>query len=117
MANYLPLPNGAYYPVAEGQDPRDAWQRAMQKYPEAFETKTAQPEAHPEGGFFPALKSAYSAVKSEGAGLLGRSGLMDLAEAEKYIAGEKKYQADTFKGTTKSWSEDPITHVKELIGG
>jgi hypothetical protein len=36
---------------------------------------------------------------------LGRSGLMDLAEAEKYIEEQKKYQTDTFKGTTKSGSK------------
>ena len=117
MAKVIPLPNGSYFPIDEGQSVASALAEARQYYPDAFAPKQAQPEAQPEGGFFPALKSAYSAVKSEGAGLLGRSGLMDLAEAEKYIEEQKKYQADTFKGTTKSWSEDPITHVKELIGG
>jgi predicted transcriptional regulator len=116
MANYLPLPNGAYYPIAEGQDPRDAWQRAMQKYPEAFETKQVQPEKKPESGFFPALKATYSSLKSEGVGLAGRAGLMDLDEAKKYIEEQKKYQADTWKPTEKGWLEDPITHVTELAG-
>jgi len=117
MAKVIPLPNGSYFPIDEGQSVASALEEARHYYPEAFETKQAQPEAQPEGGFFPALKSAYSAVKSEGAGLLGRSGLMDLADAEKYIEEQKKYQADTFKGTTKSWAEDPLTHVKELVGG
>ena len=33
---YLPLPNGAFYPVQEGQSPKDAWLKAQEKYPEAF---------------------------------------------------------------------------------
>lgn len=118
MATYLPLPNGAYYPVADGQDPKDAWQRAMQKYPEAFTPKPPEPpKPEAEGGFFPALKAGYSALKSDVAGLAGRSGLMDLAEAEKYIAGEKKYQAETFKPTTESFADAPLTNIKELLGG
>ena len=118
MATYLPLPNGAYYPVADGQDPKDAWQRAMQKYPEAFTPKPPEPpKPEAEGGFFPALKASYSALTSNAVGLAGRTGIMDLPEAEKYIADEKKYQAETFKPTTKSFAEDPLTNIKELLGG
>ena len=118
MANYLPLPNGGYYPVAEGQSPKEAWQKAMRDYPEAFTPQQPeQPKPEAEGGFFPALKAGYSALKSDVAGLAGRSGLMDLAEAEKYIAGEKKYQAETFKPTTESFAEAPLTNIKELLGG
>lgn len=118
MANYLPLPNGGYYPVANGQDPKEAWQQAMRDYPEAFTSKQPEPpKPEPEGGFFPALKAGYSALKSDIAGLAGRTGIMDLPEAEKYIAEQKKYQADTFKATTKSFVEDPLANVKELLGG
>lgn len=90
----------------------------MQLYPDAFASKQPeQPKPEAEGGFFPALKAGYSALKSDVAGLAGRSGLMDLAEAEKYIAGEKKYQAETFKPTTESFAEAPLTNIKELLGG
>jgi len=33
---YLPLPDGSFYPVQEGQSPKDAWLKAQEKYPEAF---------------------------------------------------------------------------------
>jgi len=118
MAKVIPLPNGSYFPIDEGQSVASALAEARRYYPEAFtQQQPEQPKPEAEGGFFPALKAAYSGVKSEGVGLLGRSGLMDLAEAEKYIAGEKKYQADTFKPTTKSFAEDPLTNIKELLGG
>ena len=118
MAQAVQLPDGSYFPVKEGERPSEAYRAAMQLYPDAFAPKQQeQPKPEPEGGFLPSLKSTYSALKSDTAGLLGRTGLMDLSAAEKYIEEQKKYQADTFKGTTKSWSEDPLTHVTELVGG
>ena len=118
MAQAVQLPDGRYFPIKEGERPEDAYRAAMQLYPDAFEIKQPEPpKPEAEGGFFPALKAGYSALKSDIAGLAGRSGLMDLAEAEKYIAGEKKYQADTFKPTTEGFADAPLTNIKELLGG
>jgi hypothetical protein len=36
MANYIRLPNGAYYEAAEGQDYNAAVRDAFKQYPEAF---------------------------------------------------------------------------------
>jgi hypothetical protein len=41
MADYLPLPDGTFYPIQEGTSPQEAWRAAKQKYPEAFVTKAA----------------------------------------------------------------------------
>ena len=118
MAQAIQLPDGTYFPIKQGERPDDAYRAAMQLYPSAFAPQQPeQPKPEAEGGFFPALKAGYSALKSDVAGLAGRSGLMDLAEAEKYIAGEKQYQAETFKPTTESFAEAPLTNIKELLGG
>ena len=115
MANYLPLPDGTYYPVAEGEDPKVAWQRAMQKYPEAFADKA--PEEAPKSGFVPALKAGFSSLKGDVAALAGRTGIMGLPEAEKYIAEQEAYQKKTFAPTQEGWLESPLTKVGELAGG
>jgi len=101
MAQYLPLPDGTYYPVAEGEDPKVAWQRAMQKYPEAFGGGETAPQ--PKSGFMPALKAGVSSLKSDVAALAGRTGLMGQPEAEKYIAEQEKYQKATFKPTEEGF--------------
>jgi predicted transcriptional regulator len=118
MVQAVQLPDGRYFPIKDGERPEEAYRVAMQLHPEAFAQKQpAQPQPEAEGGFFPALKAGYSALKSDIAGLAGRSGLMDLAEAEKYIAEQKKYQAETFKPTTEGFAEAPLTNIKELLGG
>ena len=118
MAQAVQLPDGRYFPIRQGERPEDAYRAAMQLYPDAFEIKQPEPpKPEAEGGFFPALKAGYSALKADVAGLAGRAGLMDLPAAEKYIAEQKKYQADTFKPTTESFLEAPITNIKELLGG
>ena len=115
MAQYLPLPDGTYYPVAEGEDPKVAWQRAMQKYPEAF--GAGEPKAQPKSGFMPALKAGVSSLKSDVAALAGRTGIMGLPEAEKYIAEQEKYQKATYKPTEEGFMEAPLTKIGELAGG
>lgn len=115
MAQYLPLPDGTYYPVAEGEDPKVAWQRAMQKYPEAFGGGEAAPQ--PKSGFMPALKAGVSSLKSDVAALAGRTGIMGLPEAEKYIAEQEKYQKATYKPTEEGFMEAPLTKIGELAGG
>lgn len=71
----------------------------------------------PESGFLPALKSGYSGLKSDVATLLGRTGLMDEAAAEKYRAEQEAYQKKTFKPTEEGWTEAPFTKATELLGG
>ena len=76
----------------------------------------AQPEAAPESGFTPALKAGISGLKSAGAALAGRTGLMDVERAQQVMEEEAKYQQKTFK-PTETWGEAPVTKGLELLGG
>jgi hypothetical protein len=87
----------------------------MQKYPEAFGAGEAAPQA--KSGFMPALKAGVSSLKSDVAALAGRTGIMGLPEAEKYIAEQEKYQKATYKPTEEGWTEAPLTKLGELAGG
>jgi len=115
MAQYLPLPDGNSVTIREGETPSDAWKRALQMYPESFASKT--PEEQPKSGFMPALKAGFSSLKEDVAGLAGRAGIMDLPEAEQYIAKQKAYQKKTFAPTQEGFLEAPFTKIGELAGG
>jgi len=71
----------------------------------------------PEEGFVPAIKSGISELKSAGAALAGRTGVMDTERAKQIMVGEEAYQKRTFKPTEKGWSGDPLTKFTELLGG
>jgi hypothetical protein len=116
MANYIQLPNGAYFPALEGEDYQTTVRAAYAKYPEAFGGEKTLEEG-PKSGFMPALKAGFSNLKGDVAALAGRTGLMALPEAEKYIAEQEAYQKKTFAPTTAGWTEDPLTKIKELAGG
>ena len=116
MPQYLPLPDGTSVTIREGETPQDAWARAQQMYPEAFGVKPTLQE-QPQGGFVPALKAGISGLKSDVAALAGRTGLMNEAEAEKYIKEQEEYRKRTFKPTEEGWTEAPFTKTKELLGG
>jgi hypothetical protein len=75
-----------------------------------------QPEPQPESGFLPALKAGASGVKSAGAALLGRTGVMDEDRAKQIMSEEEAYQQRTFK-PTQTWGEAPLTKGLELLGG
>ena len=117
MAKYLNLPDGTSIQIKEGETPAQARARAFEKYPEAFGYgKQAAPEAQPESGFTPALKAGYSGLKSGLAALAGKTGIMDPAAAEQYIAEQEKYQKQTYKPTA-TFGEAPVTKTLELLGG
>lgn len=49
MANYIRLPNGAYYEAAEGQSASDAMRDAFKYFPQAFGVEAEAPKAKKEG--------------------------------------------------------------------
>jgi hypothetical protein len=116
MANYIQLPNGAYYPALEGEDYATTVRAAYAKYPEAFGGEK-NIEEQPKSGFMPALKAGFSNLKGDVAALAGRTGIMGLPEAEKYIAEQAAYQKKTFAPTKESFIEAPLTNIAELAGG
>jgi len=115
MAQYLPLPDGSSVTIREGETPQQAWERAQEMYPEAFGIRQKQ-EAAPEGGFLAASKAGLAGLKGDIAALAGRTGAVDEAAAEKYIAEQEAYKKKTFKPTEKGWTEAPGTKIAELLG-
>ena len=49
MPQALPLPDGRFVTIREGETPAETWARAQRMYPEAFKSKES--EGNPEGGF------------------------------------------------------------------
>jgi hypothetical protein len=84
-------------------------------YPESFASKT--PEEQPKSGFMPSIKGAISDIKGAGAALAGRTGIMELPAAEKYIAEQEAYKKKTFKPTQEGFFEAPLANIAELAGG
>ena len=50
MPEYLPLPDGSFLTLKKGQDPKDAWVKAVEAYPEAFGITPPKPEEPTIGG-------------------------------------------------------------------
>jgi len=109
---YLRLPDGSYMDVPEGVSQREALAHAKEKYKDLF-----QPPEKPDTGLTGAAKASYQTLKGDIAALAGKTGLMDIAEAEKY---QKERQAEAqrvFKPTEEGWTEAPFLKARELLGG
>lgn len=91
----------------------------MRDHPAEFGFATGEPPkgVGPKSGFMPALKAGVENLKGDIAAVAGRSGIMDLAAAEKYRAEKQKSAAETFKPTEDNWIESPLTKLGELAGG
>ena len=109
---YLRLPNGSYVETPEGMSDRDAFAKAREKFPEAFE-----PVATPKSGGVAAAKAGFQELKGDIAALAGRTGLMDVEEAAKYKAAQERKAQRIFKPTEENWLEAPVTKFSELLGG
>lgn len=115
MAQGVQLPDGSAVTIRPGETPESAYARAQQMYPESFAAKN--PEEGPKSGFMPALKAGFAGLKGDVAALAGRTGIMGLPEAEKYIAEQEAYQKKTFAPTKEGFFEAPLANIKELAGG
>lgn len=88
MANYIRLPNGAYYEASEGQSPADARREALKLFPEAFGLPKPV-EAQPQKAGF----SLSDLLTSFGQGAVGSTkALTDVAGAEN-VASQALEQA------------------------
>jgi hypothetical protein len=74
-------------------------------------------EQNTDTGFTGALKSSIEGIKAEGYATLGRTGLMNVDEAEKQYKEHKQKSQDIFKPTEEGWTQAPVTKFKELLGG
>lgn len=109
---YLRLPDGSYMEVPEGVSQSEALAHAKEKYADLF-----KPAVRPDTGFTGAAKAGYQTLKGDIAALAGRTGLMDVEEAEKYRQERQAEAQRIFKPTEEGWSEAPLLKVRELLGG
>jgi hypothetical protein len=117
MPQYVQLPDGGFFPLKEGEDPNSALREAEKLYPQAFGiTQKKETVAAPQSGFKAATKAGLASLKGDVAALAGRTGLMDEANAEKYIQEQEAYRQKTFK-PTETFGEAPLTKGLELLGG
>ena len=104
MANYVQLPNGAYYEAKEGQTYQEAIREAYAKYPEAFgRVSETSPEEAPKGGFAPAFRAGVESLKGEAALTAGKLGLMDTGAAQRYQEEKEARAKQVFKPTEEGW--------------
>jgi len=109
---YLRLPDGSYMEVPEGVSQGEALAHAREKYKELF-----TPAVKPDTGLTGAAKAGYQTLKGDIAALAGKTGLMDVEEAQKYQQERQAEAARVFKPTEEGWTEAPFLKARELIGG
>lgn len=115
MAQYIPLPDGSYLKLKEGESFNDGWSRAQRTYPEAFGPVAGATK--PESGFFPALKAGKEELMGGLAALAGRTGLMGAEAAQKEYEARQQKAKEIFAPTEAGWTEAPGTKLAELLGG
>ena len=107
---YIRLPNNSYFPVAEGESPKQALEEARKAYPKAFMTEG---EIESKQGFLPAAGDAFKRAKAgtyEAAGkLFGSETLKDLALKEQKELEEKP-------GFIPTTEEDRTAAFKKGLG-
>lgn len=117
MAQSVQLPDGSWFPLKEGEDPRAALQEASKLYPDAFGRREEAKPKQDTAGFKAAAAAGFERLKGEAALTAGKAGLLDQAKAQQeYEAAQKRAQA-RFTPTEDSWTESPWQKFKETAGG
>ena len=103
MANYIQLPNGAYYPALEGEDYQSTVRAAYAKYPEAFGGEKVE-GSKPETGLLADVKASARNLLN-----IGRTGLGALTGDTTAAAMEgAKRQEEAAKGYTPGFQPQKI---------
>ena len=117
MAQSIKLPDGSFFPLKEGEDPREAMAEASRMYPEAFGRKKGEDKPKEDTkGFKAAAAAGFERLKGESALTAAKLGLMDVEEAEKFQKEKQAAAAKRFTPTQDSFIESPLQNVKELLG-
>ena len=117
MAQTVQLPNGAFFPVKEGETREQALSVAQQMYPDAFRAPEEAKPKQDTTGFKAAAAAGIERLKGETALTAGKLGLMKAAEAEEYQKAQEEKAKARFTPTEKGWTEDPYLKFKETLGG
>jgi hypothetical protein len=117
MADKIQLPNGAFFPVKEGESKEQALAVAKQLYPDAFAAPVAAEPKQDTSGLKAAASSGLTRLGGEMELLKGKLGVKSEAEAQReYEAAQKRAQA-RFTPTEKGWTEDFGLKFRETLGG
>lgn len=117
MAQSVQLPDGSWFPLKEGEDPRAALQEASKLYPEAFGRKEDAKPKQDTTGFKAAAAAGFERLGGEFELLKGKAGIKSEAEAQKEYEAAKARAAKRFTPTEKGWTEDPWLKFRETLGG
>ena len=117
MAKSVQLPDGSWFPLREGEDPRAALSEAAKLYPDAFGRREEPKPKQDTSGFKAAAAAGIERLKGETALTAGKLGLMDEAEAEKFQKEKVAAAQARFTPTEKGFTEDPLLKFRELLGG
>lgn len=117
MAQSVQLPDGSWFPLKEGEDPREAMAEASKLYPDAFGVKKKEGPKQDTKGFKAAAAAGIERLKGETALTAGKLGLMDTAEAERYQKAQEEKAQARFTPTEEGWTESPWQKIKETAGG
>jgi hypothetical protein len=117
MAKSVQLPDGSWFPLKEGEDPRAALSEAAKLYPDAFGRREEPAPKQDTSG----LKAAFSAGATRLGGefelLKGKAGIKSEAEAQKEYEAAQAKAAARFTPTEDSFAESPFLKFRELLGG
>ena len=117
MAERIQLPNGAFFPVKEGESREQALSVAQQMYPDAFQKAQPAGPKQDTSGFKAAASAGATRLGGEFELLKGKLGLKSEAEAQKEYEAAQAKAAKRFTPTEDSFAESPFLKFRELLGG
>jgi hypothetical protein len=117
MADKIQLPNGAFFPVKEGESKEQALAVAQQMYPDAFGAPAAAGPKQDTSGFKAAMSAGATRLGGEFELLKGKLGVKSEAEAQKEYEAAQAKAAARFTPTEEGWTEAPFQKFKETLGG
>jgi hypothetical protein len=117
MADKIQLPNGAFFPVKEGESKEQALAIAKQMYPDAFGAPVAEGPKQDTTGFKAAMSAGATRLGGEFELLKGKAGIKSEAEAQKEYEAAQAKAAARFTPTEDSFAESPFLKFRELLGG
>jgi hypothetical protein len=117
MAKSVQLPDGSWFPLREGEDPRAALSEAAKLYPDAFGRREEPKPTQDTSGFKAALSAGATRLGGQAELLKGKLGIKSEAEAQKEFEAAEKKASERFTPTEKGFTEDPFLKFRELLGG
>jgi DNA repair exonuclease SbcCD ATPase subunit len=107
---YLRLPDNSYFPIAEGESPKEAREAARKAYPKAFMTEG---EIESKQGFLPAASDAFKRAK---AGTYEAAGKLFNNETLKDLALKEQKELEEKPGYLPTTEEDRSAAFKKGLG-